>query len=349
MKYQVRKLFIVSLLLSASIRMSAQAELAFASILALPNVISTGQTSLVTGLINNNGNVDIPAGCVLVTISVPSSICSITGLNPGSDPVWTVFSSSLPAGITLRNTGGPIVGLGPDYPIILNVVGTTPGGPLTINGNAFLNPFQGGCVAFGDLDNNNNQPTTGITVIPPLSVKLSSFDANVSGCKALLEWTSEQEENSKEYQVEVSHDGRTFATIGTIAAAGNSNISKSYQFTDNAPSNGYNYYRLKMVDVNGKISYSSVVTVKSNCDSRTIKIHPNPVTVNNNLTVIIDGYTGNLKGELMDVSGKVIRTFSLKNGTNVLPMEMLAQATYLLRVTEQSSGAVKSFPVIVIK
>jgi hypothetical protein len=350
MKYPVRKLFIASVLLSASVRISAQAELAFPSILAVPNVISVGQTSLVTGLINNNGNVDYPAGCVLVTISVPSAICSITGVNPGSDPVWTVFNAgSLPASLTLRNTGGPIVGLGPDYPIILNVLGTSPGGFSTINGQAILNFLQGGCTALGDLDPNNNQPQTSIRVVPALSVKLSSFDANVSGCRTLLAWTSQQEENNKEYQVEVSHDARFFATIGTIAAAGNSTVSRSYQFTDNAPSPGYNYYRLKMVDLSGKVSYSSVVTVNSRCDAKMVKIHPNPVLENYNLGVTIAGYNGTLKGELIDVSGRVIRTYTLKNGENTLSILGMAQATYMLRLTEASSGAAQSFPVIVIK
>ena len=101
--------------------------------------------------------------------------------------------------------------------------------------------------------------------------------------------------------------------------------------------------------MDGKTSYSSVVTIISNCNGKTITIHPNPLTENTNLIVKIAGYNGNLKGELVDLYGKMIRTFNLSNGTNTLRIEGIAQATYMLRVTEESGGASKSFPIIVIK
>jgi uncharacterized repeat protein (TIGR01451 family) len=338
------------MLLFGSMRMSAQfAALGINGIINVPT-ISVGQTVTLTVDVRNFGFDDITAGCALVTISVPVAIVSITGVNGGlTDPIWTIFSSSLPAGLTMRNTGGMIPADGFPYFIVLNIIGTNPSPPLTINGAANLNPFQGGCLALGDLDPTDNNQTSSIGVIPALSVKLSSFTGTATGCKTVLEWTSQQEENSKEYQVQVSHDGRAYATIGTVAAAGNSSISKSYQFTDKAPSDGYNFYQLKIVDIDGKVSYSSTAIVRSGCSNKTISIHPNPVTVNNKLTVIIKGYSNNLKGELIDISGKILRTYSLKNGSNTVLVESMAQGNYVLRVTDASNGVAESFKVVVIK
>jgi hypothetical protein len=346
----MKRLLIVSMLVFGSMRMSAQfAALGINGIINVP-FISVGQTTTLTVDVRNFGFDDITAGCALVTISVPSAIVSITGVNGAlTDPIWTIFSNSLPAGLTMRNTLGMIPADGFPYFIVLNIIGTNANPPLTINGAANLNPFQGGCIALGDLDPTDNNQTSSIGVIPALGVKLSSFEGTATGCKTLLKWTSQTEENSKEYQVQVSHDGRNYATIGTVAAAGNSSISKYYQFTDNAPSDGYNFYQLKMMDIDGKVSYSSTATVKSSCNNKTISIRPNPVVVNNNLTVNIGGYNGNLKGDLVDISGKVIKTVSLKNGVNTLAIDNIAQGTYLLRVTDATNGDSKSFKVVVVK
>jgi Secretion system C-terminal sorting domain len=351
MKNKIKKLFIASMLLFSSMRMSAQADLGIGSAIMNANPISVGQVAQLVVDIRNFGFTDITTGCALINISVPSTICSITSLNPGSDPIWAVFSSALPASITIRNTGGDIPADLNPYLILINIQGTSPGGPLTINVSAALAPgfIQAGCLALGNLDGFNDAAQSSITVLPALSVHLSTFDATVSGCKTTLEWVSQQEENSKEYQVQVSHDGRTFVTIGTVAAAGNSTITRSYNYTDNSPYNGYNYYRLKIVELDGKTSYSSVVTVKAKCDGKNIRLFPNPVMEKNNLTVIITGHSNNLKGELIDISGKVLRTFNMKNGSNTVLIEAMAQGNYVLRVTDASTRVSESFKVVVIK
>jgi hypothetical protein len=56
------------------------------------------------------------------------------------------------------------------------------------------------------------------------------------------------------YELQRSTDSRSFITIGTIAAAGNSNTEKNYSYTDrNIISLGnIVYYRLKMNDADGR-------------------------------------------------------------------------------------------------
>jgi hypothetical protein len=104
-----------------------------------------------------------------------------------------------------------------------------------------------------------------------------------------------------------------------------------------------------MIDRDGQFSFSKIVSVDTKCSGKkTITMYPNPLVANQNLTVIASGYEGAVKGELVSVSGQVIRTYNLKNGTNTLPVDRLAQATYMLRVSD-ASGDIESFRVVIMK
>jgi hypothetical protein len=47
---------------------------------------------------------------------------------------------------------------------------------------------------------------------------------------------------------------------------------------DATPSNGNNFYRIKSVDINGKISYSTIVRLNLNQSGKGILVYPNPAT-----------------------------------------------------------------------
>jgi len=110
------------------------------------------------------------------------------------------------------------------------------------------------------------------TVVP---VKLKQFVITPDGKNVLLSWQTATEENSHFFSIEKSKDGRTFVSIGSIDAKGN---PSSYSFTD------FNvlmdestiYYRLKMVDKDGKFIYSPVLSIKKNGDTKSgyVKLYP---------------------------------------------------------------------------
>jgi hypothetical protein len=90
-----------------------------------------------------------------------------------------------------------------------------------------------------------------------LPVILDKFTATRQGNQALLRWQTEQEQNSRDFDIERSPDGISFTTIGSVPAAGNSNSTLQYSFTDPAP-DSKDYYRLRQVDLDGKFTFSSV-------------------------------------------------------------------------------------------
>ena len=90
----------------------------------------------------------------------------------------------------------------------------------------------------------------------PLPLSLISFTANYRDGSTWLYWQTASEQNSSHFDIERSIDGINFLSIGNVIAAGNSSFIKNYDFNDQHSQKGVNYYRLKMVDVDGKYNFS---------------------------------------------------------------------------------------------
>jgi hypothetical protein len=111
-----------------------------------------------------------------------------------------------------------------------------------------------------------NVTTRSIDVhVVPLRVKLTSFTAKeLSKGKVVLNWNTAQEQNFSHFTIEKSLDGTDFSDAGIIFSMDDSEQSRAYSFTDKlkAGEAGTIYYRLKMVDVDGKSQLSATKTVK---------------------------------------------------------------------------------------
>ncbi len=113
-----------------------------------------------------------------------------------------------------------------------------------------------------------------------LPVDLISFTAENKTTSVLLTWEAEKEINLQSYVVERSTDGTNFIATGTVTAAG-STIPVTYRYNDNlsAINASVLYYRLRIVDKDGKFKYSVILTVRlDNTSSRSMSVTPNPAT-----------------------------------------------------------------------
>ncbi|MDO7845919.1 T9SS type A sorting domain-containing protein [Hymenobacter sp. M29] len=113
----------------------------------------------------------------------------------------------------------------------------------------------------------------------PLPVELTQFTATPAGPAAVrLAWATATEKNSARFEVERSLDGRAFARIGTVAAAGNSSSARAYELLDaKLPADAATlYYRLRQVDADGSFSYSPVRTVGLTGAAAGLSLYPNP-------------------------------------------------------------------------
>ncbi|MEO6254480.1 MAG: T9SS type A sorting domain-containing protein [Ferruginibacter sp.] len=114
----------------------------------------------------------------------------------------------------------------------------------------------------------------------PLPVNFLYFNVRKQGKNiALLNWKTAQETNSSHYDVERSTDALNYRFIGKVTATGNTSTESSYSFTDNAPAKGFNYYRLKQVDRDGRFIYTaSRVLNFDDMDAGQVKYYPNPTS-----------------------------------------------------------------------
>ncbi len=131
----------------------------------------------------------------------------------------------------------------------------------------------------GDGTTTNKLVPTAIacpTTILPITLK--NFTLTKVEKTVRLNWTCSAEINALEYVIERSNNGKDFDKIGTVGAKG---IANEYSYTDLLTTN-YTlpttiYYRLRLVDKDGKYSYSEVKQLLIKNDKLEISIYPNPV------------------------------------------------------------------------
>ncbi len=114
----------------------------------------------------------------------------------------------------------------------------------------------------------------------PLPIRLLSFNAGLASSKANLWWTAANETDFDHFEIERSIDGLHFAKAGSVGVISSSS-SASYSFADDlgaeiAAGRKLAYYRLKLVDKNGKYSYSQVIPLQLNGKSGKLLLFPNP-------------------------------------------------------------------------
>ncbi len=150
------------------------------------------------------------------------------------------------------------------------------------NANANLNPNCGGTYPnscsnpnlYGPATLSSGGTTVGATLLP---VILVDFTAELNSDKMVgLSWQTGQESNSNYFSIERSQDGSAWTPIGTVKAAGTSNTTVDYDFTDESPAAGVNYYRLSMVDRDGRYAYSEVKIVRTSTLVNKVTVYPNP-------------------------------------------------------------------------
>nr|WP_294859887.1 T9SS type A sorting domain-containing protein [uncultured Fluviicola sp.] len=245
------------------------------------------------------------SGPTFAPIAVPTALPAVTNYTVcnGSDLVFTAdvnycSSSSLTGSSTISITG-------PGGFSETIAGGSTGSNPITVEGEYYLtghtptSPAQcldcgrTICVTVSQLEIDNC-----LTALP---IGLKNFRIEKSTRTSLLLWETESEENSDYFEVQRSEKGMDFTSIGTISAKGTSNQVQFYQFTDAEPFIGISYYRLKMVDLNGAIRFSPILSVNHGIES--VQVIPNPN--NGNFQVI--GLSGISKLELCDLQGKILQ------------------------------------------
>lgn len=123
----------------------------------------------------------------------------------------------------------------------------------------------------------DNLRINGIVTLVPLPVELVLFKTQLLENQVKLTWETAWERNAQSFEVERSSDFRSFATLHTLPAAGDTRERMSYTFTDPRPLAGTNYYRLRQTDRDGAYAYSKTLAVIIENDQPSMWLYENPV------------------------------------------------------------------------
>jgi ELWxxDGT repeat protein len=182
--------------------------------------------------------------------------------------------------------------------------------------------------------------------LAPLPVKLESVTVSSAGADGQLKWQTASEQNTLEFVVERSDDGKTFSRIGAVAAAGHSSDKKTYLFADAGIGNSGRqilYYRLRMRDRDGKETISKVVslTLKGGAEL-SVQLLGNPVRGDIKLSVSKTASPVNLT--VKDAAGRTVKALQVKNENNVISVpagDLLPGAYFLVAECHGKSSILK--------
>lgn len=169
-----------------------------------------------------------------------------------------------------------------------------------------------------------------LAIILPL--KLLSFEAALKTNAVSLTWTTSNEENIRQYVAERSTDGVHFTAISSLPAQGRLQVNNYTTADSKLPvTTGTLYYRIKIIETSGVITYSTVSTVRlSGNGAVNVLVMPNPMT--NMLQVVLPVNTGTPQINLLNAMGQVVISKTSAGGTNTINASSLSSGMYLLQV-----------------
>jgi hypothetical protein len=144
-----------------------------------------------------------------------------------------------------------------------------------------------------------------VKIIP---VGIEYFKGVKQSGKNLLNWKVNCTSLQVKFNIERSTDGRNFTSLQDITAS-NTRCLQPFDFSDNNPASGMNYYRIKMTDIDGKITYSSVIALLNKKNGfEILNLVPNPVTNETALLNITSAEKQTVTILITDASGKMVHS-----------------------------------------
>lgn len=163
------------------------------------------------------------------------------------------------------------------------------------------------------------------------------FTAVKQGNKALLQWTTTQENNTKWFEVQKSLDGRLFLPIGLVPAKNSTDETTDYSFVDVLPLPGTDYYRLKEIESPGVSTLSNTVSLNF-APPLNVIILPNPAIGSTNL--IVTNAVGQYLIQIIDGNGSVVKQITGLPSSPVIPVSLRGlRGIYTVKVTTATDVA----------
>jgi len=158
--------------------------------------------------------------------------------------------------------------------------------------------------------------------------QVQPFNAFEAANGVTLTWQFNGDYTNINFSVERSADATHFTNVGTVQ----STPGNSYEWTDNAPLQGWNYYRIKVTKTAGSFLYSAVKNIQYKSGSWLV-VYPNPVTNGRFIinTSIVAGTHNTYT--VFTMQGKIAATGLLTQATQQVYIPSLSSGAYMLKLS----------------
>ena len=162
----------------------------------------------------------------------------------------------------------------------------------------------------------------------------SQFSCSVKNSNTVwLQWKADNTSDGDYFIVERSVDGIKYETVGVMKVG---DVHNDYGLSDNSPSNGLNFYRIRWMGISGKSGTSKVIQTSLSSDVD-FRFYPNPV---DKLLIIRTGHS--IDVEAVDDMGNVRLNKQLQPGLQIINVSTLEKGNYVLRIADKDSNRVIS-------
>jgi len=275
----------------------------------------------------NNVNTALPSGTANITMyynpNSSGSPCVNTGTTSVPFSQYVTSTSDLAIGHLQFVTGESYAGEW--YPeasgsSAYTYSGTVSNGSIYYAGATTFSPFS--LSTINGADN-------------PLSIKLDYFTAVKASGYNKLTWKAECTNASAGFVLERSSDGVKFTGIDSVTVSSASGCSVPFNYNDYTSSGPRVYYRVKMVDITGNVSYSEIRLILNGASTfELLSIKPNPVQGEAWLNISAS-QSDKIELVLLGIDGREIqrKTVLVPAGSTTINLEtaQLAKGMYIIR------------------
>lgn len=193
---------------------------------------------------------------------------------------------------------------------------------IALNGNLYFRGF---------LDNGLGEELYKLneTTLP---VRWEAVSSDCVAGSPRINWKTAIEINTKDFIVQASADAANWHNVDTIAAAGNSSTTRSYQYVDNSRKNNYRYFRIVQRDTDGRSSYSKVLNINCGSAATRLSVMPNPANNTITLTGIENRDISHI--EILDIAGRMVLFSQTREAT--INIGTLGKGLYLLKLVKKN-------------
>jgi hypothetical protein len=243
-----------------------------------------------------------------------------------------ISSTIIDTMLSWRNTVGADAASGIVNPNFINPTGTAQNLDLHVFGTT---PIESNGTLITDVaidfDGQNRSTLSpvdigadaGLFTSTILPVRWNNFDvAKINNQLVSVNFSVASQTNNKYFYIERSLDGLNFIKLSQIDGKTNSNILTKYNYKDDISdiNNGYIYYRIKQVDIDGAYSTTEIKSILIDEDqASTLSIYPNPFS-----EIIHVKFTPAQNGgelEMMDMEGRNVLSVPFQKGDEYLVID----------------------------